>query len=98
MNDRSRVEKTHGWVATLKRTNRKARDKYLCLCRSLGGSFYWHTPDYKGLFAWGACREVANGEIIENLCNGNYIVVKGVVPKVALRSKTSPRKSAKVKV
>jgi hypothetical protein len=50
MRDRVYVESLPNWQATFQQVG----GQVVCLMRTLRGGFYWDTPDYAGLFAWGA--------------------------------------------
>ena len=81
MPDRDYIEAKENWVATFRRTAPGVRDEFDCLMRTVKGGYYWYTPDYKGLFLWGATRDFHLGIFQDNLREGYLELVKGNLPK-----------------
>lgn len=80
MSELQELEACPNWVATFERTNPGVRERYDCLMRSLVGGYYWHTPDYRGLFAWGATRSFNPDILAEDLRLGYKRLVRGKLP------------------
>ncbi|GEA15494.1 hypothetical protein E308F_17380 [Moorella sp. E308F] len=74
------LEARPNWVATFERTNPEARFRYDCLMCTLVDTYYWHTPDYTGLFAWGATRPCNLDLLREDLELGYKRLVRGTLP------------------
>jgi hypothetical protein len=45
------LESSPNWILTVERTRNGVFD---CLMRNIHGGYYWYTPNYQGLFAYGA--------------------------------------------
>lgn len=71
------LESKPNWIATFKRTRRNVKEKYDCLMKSFNGSYYWHTPDYEGMFMWVTTRSFDAKTTIELLKNKDLELVKG---------------------
>jgi hypothetical protein len=80
MRDRRYLESKPNWQATFRR-RRKARQRFLCLMRTVTGGYYWDTPQYKGLFWWAATKEYRQKDLQHVLDNGLLVLVKGELPK-----------------
>ena len=51
---RKNLESKENWVLTIKNLR---NGEYNCLMKNIKGGYYWHTPDYDGLFAYGATQD-----------------------------------------
>jgi len=57
--------------------------------RTVKGGFYWHTPDYQGLFAWGATRTFLPDLTADAMARGYLELVAGELPD-CLKTTTTP--------
>lgn len=80
MIDRKYLESQPNWQATFRFV--KQPDSFDCLMRNAKGGFYWHAPDYKGAFAWGATREFMPECLADSIDRGYMELVAGVMPQL----------------
>ena len=91
--NRKELEKQDNWLATFKRTLCR-KGKFDCLMATVKGGCYWHTPEYKGLFLWGATRDFRLEMTASSIESGFLELVKGKLPaelKAALRNRKAVR-------
>jgi hypothetical protein len=78
MIDREFLESRPNLIAAFERTRRA--DGIVCLMRSRPGGYYWHAPDYTGLFAWGATADFHFGAFRDALARGLLRLIAGEIP------------------
>jgi hypothetical protein len=71
------LEAKDTWQATFRITRRGEFD---CLMRTSSGGYYWHTPNYTGLFVAGATRNYDASMLRESLADGTMVLVAGELP------------------
>jgi hypothetical protein len=76
MRHRAQVESLPNWQATFQ----QAGGQVVCLMRTLRGGFYWDTPDYAGLFAWGATASFNSRLFQDALRTGRLRLLTGQIP------------------
>jgi hypothetical protein len=75
---REQAEAAPNWQATY--YNPKT-GRYTCVMRTLTpGSYYWHSPDYQGLFAWGATRSFDHVGLTFAERHGYAVLTAGTPP------------------
>jgi len=55
--------------------------------RTVAGGYYWDTPEYKGMFLWGATSTYRHKDLQDALDEGLLVLVKGELPK-GIRERT----------
>lgn len=80
MRDRRYLESKPNWQATFRRV-RRTRERFVCLMRTITGDHYWDTPEYRGMFWWGATKEYHRKDLQHALDEGLVVLVKGEMPK-----------------
>lgn len=77
---RQELERQPHWQATFERTRPDVTERFDCLMRTITGGYYWHTPDYQGLFAAGATRTYHPSFLASALASGHLKLVAGSLP------------------
>jgi hypothetical protein len=81
---RQQLEAEPNWQATFERPRvPEGGSRFVCLMRTIHeGLFYWHTPDYQGLYQWGATRvaEYLREELDSAIPGGYLRLVAGTSP------------------
>jgi hypothetical protein len=49
--------------------------------RTVTGRYYWDTPDYKGMFLWGATKDYHQKDLQHALDEGLVVLVRGELPR-----------------
>lgn len=79
---RRKIEALDHWVCTLRRTRTGVRDRYVCIIRDILGGFYTYTPNYKGMFDYGATGSIGDPVVFAGeISDGAMKVVKGKLPR-----------------
>ena len=77
---RTELERKHNWIATFKHKSGKQRE--CCLMATVGdGQYYWHYPDYDGLFGYGATATCTRNWLIRDIINRNLLQLNGLLPE-----------------
>ena len=77
---RKELENKPHWQATFQQT-RKPIPSFVCLLKTIvPGVYYWHTPEYSGLFPAGATMPCTLSYLADALDRGALQLVAGKVP------------------
>lgn len=80
MADRDYLEAKDNWQATFRHTRAEVRNPFVCLMRCVNGGYYWHVPDYQGLFPCSATYQFYVRGTRWELNRGDLEIVAGELP------------------
>jgi hypothetical protein len=75
--DRQNLEFRANWIATFEQTK---GNSFICLMQGRSGTYYWHLPDYQGLFPSGATAGFYHFNFWDAMHKGYLKLVSGVIP------------------
>jgi hypothetical protein len=88
MMNRQQLEAEPNWQATFERPRvPEGGYRFTCIMRTIHeGLFYWHTPDYEGLYQYGATRVAPElqAELASAIPGGFLRLVAGTMPTFPL--------------